>query len=258
MAADHCDDFSFHDPTTGSAGGQLPFGGVYTTCEGPSDLCLRHTAPNLATGNTSCPEGFIPVSLLPPQVRSCAIACQDRGVFQEPLCMHECAVTRSFWCALDPSTKTDEKSEPGFLFGGIYTDTTMNPITKAQSCPPYYEVQSVGRRIQVCVSTDIEMGRRYSLAFGGFYACQSGNPLYDVLSINSSSLNRIQQIRRELHAGMKIGQNDNGSANGEDPGVLWPKRCPNGYTSHMAGIEDTCLVSGIGVQQCLDVLAILL
>lgn len=172
--------------------------------------------------------------------------------------MHECAVTRSFWCALDPSTKTDEKSEPGFLFGGIYTDTTMNPITKAQSCPPYYEVQSVGRRIQVCVSTDIEMGRRYSLAFGGFYACQSGNPLYDVLSINSSSLNRIQQIRRELHAGMKIGQNDNGSANGEDPGVLWPKRCPNGYTSHMAGIEDTCLVSGIGVQQCLDVLAILL
>ncbi|KAL5969825.1 Macrophage-expressed gene 1 protein [Taenia solium] len=244
VAADHCDDFPFQHSTAGNRSGHLPFGGVYTTCQGPSDLCLRHTAPNLATGNTSCPKGFIPVNLLPPQVRSCAVACQDRGVFQEPLCMHECAVTRAFWCALDPSTKTDEKSEPGFLFGGIYTDTTVNPITKAQSCPSYYEVQSIGRRIQVCVSTDIEMGLRYSLAFGGFYACQSGNPLYEALSINSSSLNRIQQIRRELHEGLKVGQNENnGNASGEGPGVLWPKRCPNGYTSHMAGIEDTCLIN---------------
>ncbi|EUB62738.1 Macrophage-expressed gene 1 protein [Echinococcus granulosus] len=244
VAADNCDDFPYQDQTTDVQGGQLPLGGVYTTCKGPSDLCSRHIAPNLATGNTSCPRGFMPVGLLPPQVRSCAVACQDRKVFQEPLCVHECAVTRAFWCALDPSTETDGKNELGFLFGGIYTDTTMNPITKAQSCPPYYEVQSVGRRIQLCLSTDFEMGRRYSLAFGGFYTCQSGNPLYDVLSLNSSSLKRVQQVRRGLHAGLKIGHSDyNGSTSGEDPGIIWSKRCPNGYTSHMAAIEDTCLIN---------------
>ncbi|VDM33355.1 unnamed protein product [Hydatigera taeniaeformis] len=253
VAADHCDDFSHQDPPTGNERGQMPFGGVYTTCKGPNDLCLRYRAPNLATGNTSCPKGYMSINLLPSQIRSCAVTCQDRGVFQEPLCLHECAVTSAFWCALDPSTKTDEKNELGFLFGGLYTDTTTNPITKAQSCPPYYEVQSVGRRIQVCVSTDFEMGHRYSLAFGGFYACQSGNPLYDVLSLNSSLLNRIQQMRRELHAGLQIGQNDSsGNASVEDLDILWPKRCPNGYTSHMAGIEDTCLPNFASVATPLD------
>ncbi|VDL59856.1 unnamed protein product [Hymenolepis diminuta] len=243
VASDRCDNMDFLDPFVNNESGQTPFGGVYTACEGPADLCSRHATPNLATGSTSCPEGFKAINLLPPQVRSCAMKCEPVGIFHKPVCVHECAVTRAYWCALDPSYTPyqlkirNTTMELGFLFGGIYTDTLVNPITNAQSCPPYYENQLIGRRIQVCLSTDREFGRRYSMAFGGFYACQSGNPLYDVLSLNKSS----QSARHLLLGGRNSGLGD--GILGDDQTLIWPKQCPNGYTSHMAGIEDTCLVN---------------
>lgn len=96
----------------------------------------------------------------------------------------------------------------------------------------------MGRRIRVCVSTDREFGRRYSMAFGGFYACQSGNPLYDVLSLNKSSF-LVQKARSMLLRGLRPGNDD---PTKDEHDLAWPKQCPNGYTSHVAGIEDTCLV----------------
>lgn len=68
VASDRCDDMDFQDPTANNESGQTLLGGVYTACEGPADLCSRHTTPNLATGSTSCPEGFKAINLLPPQV----------------------------------------------------------------------------------------------------------------------------------------------------------------------------------------------
>lgn len=70
VAADRCDDLPFQDPAASNESGQTAFGGVYTTCEGPADLCSRYTAFNLATGSTSCPHGFMAVNLLSPQVNS--------------------------------------------------------------------------------------------------------------------------------------------------------------------------------------------
>ncbi|VDN98507.1 unnamed protein product [Rodentolepis nana] len=243
IASDRCDDMDFQDPTANSESGQTPFGGLYTTCEGPDDLCSRYLSPNLATGKTSCPEGYKAVNLLPPQVRSCAMKCDTVGIFHKPVCVHECAVTRAYWCAIDTNYTSTSPQKPnttmeiGFLFGGIYTDTSVNPITNAQSCPLYYVSQLIGRRIQVCVSTDREFGRRYSMAFGGFYACQSGNPLYDVLSLNTSSQNIRRWVKRGQRNGLEEGLLE------DDYALIWPKQCPNGYTSHAAGIEDTCLVN---------------
>uniref|UniRef100_A0A5K3FS21 Macrophage-expressed gene 1 protein n=1 Tax=Mesocestoides corti TaxID=53468 RepID=A0A5K3FS21_MESCO len=245
VAADHCEDTPFHDTTADSETAQLPFGGIYTTCEGPQDLCSHYIIPNPATGNTSCPDGYWSTKLLPPQVRSCAVNCQNQGVFQQPDCVHECAVTLSYWCAVNPMTNNTKK-ELGFLFGGLYTDTSTNPITNAQTCPLYYEPLQLGRRIRVCVSTDREFGRRYSLAFGGFYACQSGNPLYDVLSLNTTTWQKVQQEKRKFFGDPKntpVDELARGNDNGENSPLVWPKQCPNGYTSHMAAIEDTCLVN---------------
>ncbi|KAM7532684.1 hypothetical protein Aperf_G00000130110 [Anoplocephala perfoliata] len=247
VASDRCDDLPFEDPTASNESGQTAFGGVYTTCEGPDDLCSRYRDFNLATGNTSCPQGFMAVSLLSPQMRSCAVKCENAGFFHSPVCVHECAVTRAFWCALDPkSTPNSSKGSKttldlGFLFGGIYTDTTVNPITNAQSCPLYYVAQQMGRRIWVCMSTDRELGRRYSMAFGGFYTCQSGNPLYDVLSLNKSSLLEQKAWRMLFKGWRRITDSDDPT--GGENALIWPKQCPNGFSSHVAGIEDKCLVN---------------
>ncbi|KAL7058797.1 hypothetical protein AAHC03_013400 [Spirometra sp. Aus1] len=202
VPADQCDDPLDNGADHGAEGKPLPLGGVYETCSGPKDLCAGRASLNPATGKSACPYGYMAVQLLQPQ-------------------------------------NSTEGSNTGFLFGGIYTDSTTNPMTNAMSCPLYYDAYPLGRRLRVCLSSDREMGRRYSLPFGGFYACQSDNPLVDVLSTDAGP--SLRALRRQ-----KLLSMSSGMLATDSPGLFqasWAKRCPTGYTSHLAVIEDICQVN---------------
>ncbi|VDN10613.1 unnamed protein product [Dibothriocephalus latus] len=234
VASDQCEDpldngNNFIDEKT-----RMPLGGVFETCSGSAELCAGRQSLNPATGKAECPYGYMAVQLLEPQVRACRNKCQH-SVFWQQDCKQECAVTTTYWCAIDPKFENSTTAtDVGFLFGGLFTDTTTNPMTNAMSCPLYFDAYPLGRRLRVCLSSDKEMGRRYSLRFGGFYACQSGNPLVDVLSHDPASGKRPP--RRLLGATQDLNATDSSGV----PQAAWPKRCPNGYTSHLAVIEDIC------------------
>ncbi|VDL97974.1 unnamed protein product [Schistocephalus solidus] len=239
VAADQCDDPLGNGDDPAAENKRMPLGGVYETCSGSDELCAGRPSLNPATGKAECPYGYMAVQLLEPQVRVCSNKCQH-NLFWAPNCKQECAVTTAYWCAINPQLENSTGgSDLGFLFGGLFTDATTNPVTNAMSCPLYYDAYPLGRRLRVCLSSDKEMGRRYSLPFGGFYACQSGNPLVDALSGDPAASKRVR-IERKLRR-MDLWMTGRGS-----PDIFqaaWPKRCPTGYTSHLAVIEDICQVN---------------
>ena len=85
------------------------------------------------------------------------------------------ATYATFWCALSKSMPTS--SHGGYLFGGSYTATIVNPITNAMTCPNDYIPLRLGSGIRICVSRDYELGLRHSIPIGGFESCRVGNPL---------------------------------------------------------------------------------
>ncbi|TPP39585.1 Macrophage expressed protein [Fasciola gigantica] len=187
-------------------------------------------------------------------------------------CEQQCAVTVQYWCALDPSLNLTVEQRPqddlGLIFGGLYTDKEVNPVTHQFSCPEYSWPLLMGRRIRICLSTDRELGEKHAMLFGGFYSCQYGNPLVSVVSVNrtnksqeqvavrgwmSSTVERISSRTRRANTvepKMFIG---GVRSEGAEPAAvedysslfasLWPKRCPDGYTAHLAAMEDTCQVT---------------
>jgi len=101
----------------------------------------------------------------------------------------------TFWCALSKSMPTS--SHGGYLFGGSYTTTIVNPITNAMTCPNDYIPLHLGSDIRICVSSDYELGLRHSIPFGGFESCRVGNPL--------AATNATDQSK-------------------------WPHQCPSGFS----------------------------
>ena len=65
----------------------------------------------------------------------------------------------------------------GYLFGGLYTSSVANPLTKTRGCPKKFYPLRMGSAMSVCVSDDYELGYGSSLTFAGFYSCSVGNPL---------------------------------------------------------------------------------
>uniref|UniRef100_A0A7M5UPU4 Uncharacterized protein n=2 Tax=Clytia hemisphaerica TaxID=252671 RepID=A0A7M5UPU4_9CNID len=63
----------------------------------------------------------------------------------------------------------------------------------------------------ICISDDYEYGSHYSIPFGGFFTCDIGNPM----------------------------------AMTNPPGDArdWPKGCPQGYTQHLAMIDQGCEIN---------------
>ena len=96
--------------------------------------------------------------------------------------------------------------QSGYLFGGLYSSMSANPITHTLSCPNYYHALQFGEDTHICVSNDYELGYAQSLPFGGFESCKAGNPLALV-------------------------------------NLSWPHRCPKGYSQHLASIEQSCDIS---------------
>lgn len=80
----------------------------------------------------------------------------------------------SYWC----STNEEVPEYSGYLFGGLFGPSIQNPLTKSHGCPPnYFSQRLLPNGMMVCLSNEYEEGTQYSVPFGGFFSCSSGNPL---------------------------------------------------------------------------------
>ncbi|KAG5453483.1 Macrophage-expressed protein 1 protein [Clonorchis sinensis] len=249
------------ETATISESARLPLGGVYQKCQGPAELCDTLAVKNAATGDFTCPTGYLSVQLLPPQVRTCTNHC-ERSVWHGAACQQECATTELHWCSLDPTVPEPPVVDGniGFIFGGLYTDKEPNPLTQQYSCPEYSWPVAVGRRMRICLSSDRELSGKHAMLFGGFYSCRFGNPLVSYLEQNETNpkqrsaiskpfnrsilLNVVEPVNVQARSSLDI---PNDQAPLDDYSSLfasiWPKRCPSGYTTHLASMEDTCQVN---------------
>lgn len=205
------DDKSCDGPAT-----NLSFGGVYQVCvpisadAGP--LCDALAQKNPSTGDFSCRSPYVP-TLLRSETRQQSYTtydCQDQTRHCGFLGLRRChskvcqdtyrvrsATINTYWCSVNTG-RAPELS--GYLFGGIYSHSLINPLTNGKSCPANFIAQKFLSDGQViCISNDYEAATRFSVAFGGLFSCQSTNPL----------------------AGSK-------------------HRCPPKFSQHLAAVSDGC------------------
>lgn len=218
--------FNFQANTDdGSCEGKMTnfsFGGVYQECTQLSgnaavQLCQKLEQKNPLTGDFSCPSGYSPIHLLA-QIHEEGynqLECQRKCsllIFCKTVCEDVFRVAkaefRAFWCVA--SGQVPENS--GLLFGGLFSGKSINPLTNAQACPAGYFPLRLFENLKVCASQDYELGYRFSVPFGGFFSCAVGNPLVD------------PAIARDL-------------------GTPALKKCPGGFSQHLALISDGCQVS---------------
>ncbi|KAI3372771.1 hypothetical protein L3Q82_023237, partial [Scortum barcoo] len=182
------DDASCEGPAT-----NLSFGGVYQRClqispdAGP--LCEALAQKNPETGEFSCRSPYSP-TLLRSEVRQegyTSYDCYDYTYSCGFLWLSDChqkvcqdnyhvrsATIETYWCSVNG--KAPDNS--GYLFGGIYSPSLLNPLTNAKSCPPnFIPIKFLSDGQVICVSRDYEMGTRFSVPFAGLFSCQSTNPL---------------------------------------------------------------------------------
>ncbi|XP_016055860.1 PREDICTED: macrophage-expressed gene 1 protein [Miniopterus natalensis] len=218
--------FNFQANTDdGSCEGKMTnfsFGGVYQECAEVSggeavQACQNLEQKNPLTGEFSCPPGYSPVHLLTQVheegysglecVRKCTLLIFCKTVCEDVFRVAK-AEFKAFWCVA--TDKVPESS--GLLFGGLFSSKSINPLTNAQSCPAGYFPLRLFESLKVCASQDYELGYRFSVPFGGFFSCAVGNPLVD-------------------------------SAISRDLGAPALKKCPGGFSQHLALISDGCQVS---------------
>ncbi|XP_018525206.1 macrophage expressed 1, tandem duplicate 1 [Lates calcarifer] len=182
------DDNSCEGPAT-----NLSFGGVYQECiklsSDADPLCDALAQANPGTGGFSCRSPYSP-TLLRSEVRQQGYnvhQCYDRryscGFLGFSTCHRlECqdnyyvryARINTYWCSVNG--KAPDNS--GYLFGGIYSPSLLNPLTKTKSCPPnFIPLKFFSDGQMICVSDDYETGTRYAVPFGGLFSCESSNPL---------------------------------------------------------------------------------
>ncbi|XP_056585633.1 macrophage-expressed gene 1 protein-like [Triplophysa dalaica] len=182
------DDGSCEGPVT-----NLTFGGVYQTCNPLTSngnvICDDKVQKNPATGDFSCPQLYTATLLRSETVEDgfyrndCTKKCNSCGfLWLSTCCDSVCgdiyhvhrALISTYWCSTNQ--KTPEIS--GYLFGGLFGPSLQNPITKSKSCPASFFAQKLlSHGLMVCLSNAYEIGTRSAVPFGGFFSCESGNPL---------------------------------------------------------------------------------
>ncbi|XP_033099784.1 macrophage-expressed gene 1 protein-like [Anneissia japonica] len=217
------------------------FGGVYQTCQmqpgsNAGDLCPKFSQKNPLTGAFTCSAGYEAIQLntghdsYTTSRREChkhctlAIFCHEScgNVYYSSKAYYE-----TFWCVATGSVPDDT----GYLFGGVYTHTMVNPLTETQGCPNTFLPLQMGAELFVCVSDDYELGYRYSLPFAGFFSCSAGNPL----ALPGRKPSASDSISKEpVNTLAKFFQ--------EAGPTGWPQRCPTGYSQHLAAIDNDCRI----------------
>ncbi|XP_070820903.1 macrophage expressed 1, tandem duplicate 1 [Chaetodon trifascialis] len=182
------DDASCEGPAT-----NLSFGGIYQECvqlssdAGP--LCDALAQKNPDTGDFSCRLPYSPTLLRSEERQQgyTSYDCHDQRYHCGFLGLSHChrkvcqdnyhvrsARINTYWCSV--SGKAPDNS--GYLFGGIYSPSLLNPLTNTKSCPSnFIPVKFLSDGQVICVSNDYETATRYSVPFGGLFSCQSSNPL---------------------------------------------------------------------------------
>ncbi|KAM8761449.1 macrophage-expressed gene 1 protein-like [Acanthopagrus schlegelii] len=171
----------------------LSFGGVYQECvqlssdAGP--LCDALAQKNPDTGAFSCRPPYSP-TLLRSEVRqqsytsydcheetySCGFLWLSDCV--QRVCQHNYHVRsariNTYWCSVNGQAP----GHSGFLFGGIYSPSLLNPLTNAKRCPTnFIPLKFLSDGQMICVSNDYETATKLSVPFGGLFSCESSNPL---------------------------------------------------------------------------------
>ncbi|KAG2464054.1 MPEG1 protein, partial [Polypterus senegalus] len=167
------------------------FGGVYQVCSPlTSDayqLCSSLEQKNPLTGSFSCPPTYNAVRLRTEEKQEdygqyeCKTNCHRCWLIAK-CCDDECGTvyyTRrarftTYWCA---ATNATTKASNSFLFGGLYSSSSSNFITRSQSCPTCFTSLKILHDVNVCVSVDKDRCAQYSVVFGGFFSCEATNPL---------------------------------------------------------------------------------
>ena len=142
-------------------------GGVYQTCDHVSGrdttLCREVEQTNELTSGYSCPRGYQAVLLnsgLYSVTRTYSRREEDCTFFffysDEVTYYNEATFVRyhTYWCIVTNESQVDQ----GQLFGGYYSLMVTNPFTSTRSCPTYYQPHLFGRSIQLCTSSDLELG----------------------------------------------------------------------------------------------------
>ncbi|KAL9987253.1 hypothetical protein ACROYT_G001529 [Oculina patagonica] len=217
--------FSFQanldDGSCESPSNNYTFGGVYQTCQSEDspagDPCGPLLQKNPLTSDFKCSDGYEAVLVHQGRTpQSCHRDCHGWWVFKS--CKDNCgyASYSSYWCVAEGQVPANT----GYLFGGLYSETSENPVTQGHSCPLKFYPLRFGATMQVCVSDDYELGYQQSVPFGGFFSCNAGNPL------------------ARGHSNLEMFANQSISSG-------WPKTCPTGYSLASggcgAGLRDICL-----------------
>ncbi|KAM3610561.1 uncharacterized protein V6R79_005794 [Siganus canaliculatus] len=181
------DDASCEGPAT-----NLSFGGVYQQCTqltsdaGP--LCDALAQKNPDTGAFSCRSPYV-ATLLRSEVRQQGYTTYDchneryrckwifhchRQVCQDNYHVRSARID-TYWCSVNNGAAPQNS---GYLFGGIYGPTLLNPLTNAKNCPSgFIPLKFLSDGQMICVSKDYETATKFSVPFGGLFSCQANNPL---------------------------------------------------------------------------------
>ncbi|XP_055367785.1 macrophage-expressed gene 1 protein-like [Betta splendens] len=182
------DDSSCKGPDT-----NLTFGGIYQECirispyAGP--LCDALAQKNPDTGDFSCRSPYN-ATLLRSELRQEGFhkyECYDQeyscGFFDLFTCHQQVcennyyvrsAQINTYWC-FDSGIAPNNS---GYLFGGIYSQSLLNPLSNATRCPPsFIPLKFLSDGQFICVSNDYEIGTVHAAKFGGLFSCESTNPL---------------------------------------------------------------------------------
>ena len=221
------------DGTCTAPSNNYTFGGVFQTCQVDPDLnyqnlCTKEAAQvNPLTGDYSCPSGYTAVELHSGTVTGiskkevCDRICHHCGLFGWSRCCQcmsawvnvlSAANYQAYWCVAEGEVEANK----GYMFGGVYTPKAINPVTQSMSCPNHFYPLHIGNDMEVCVSTEYELGYAYSIPFAGFYSCNVGNAL----------------------AAGKLKTN-NVTSKSSTP----PKRCPKTYTKVLATVDEGCEIN---------------
>ncbi|KAL8604381.1 hypothetical protein ACOMHN_028144 [Nucella lapillus] len=223
----------------------LTFGGVYQSCSmnqgsNNGDMCGGLTQVNPLTGDYSCPGNYRSIQLHSGTMSSSRTehVCKRHWLF-----WHKChddyyrsqAKYTMFWCVASQSLP----QHSGYLFGGLFTSRVVNPVTSAATCPPAFFPLAIGNGadLHVCISDDYEFGEEYSLPFAGFISCQAGNPL----AVAESGV-KHRKVRRAAGSESEPHHSDL-KAFFKDQANDWPMRCPDGYSRHLATVDQGCQIS---------------
>ncbi|XP_071078741.1 macrophage-expressed gene 1 protein-like [Haliotis cracherodii] len=211
------------------------FGGVYQTCSldtrsNNGDICSKNdmNQKNPKTGDYSCPIGYESIkihtaTLSTPKPNPGCVLCGFLlcciGERYEKY-RYSSGTYSLYWCAAKDRTHGN-----GYLFGGLYTSSILNPLTKSRSCPVTYVPRKIALDLNICISDDYELGAKCAVPFGGFYSCEAGNPL--ALNSNQKNVNSSPKSLRSFFSATET----------------WPKRCPYGYSQHLADEDQGCQIN---------------